>query len=61
MKTFIRLTTTKPFPQGGPMCNLPHTETYVIRNVEAFRKYLIANKIEHKIEILNADQLPLAQ
>lgn len=61
MKTFIRLTTAKPFPQGGSMCYLPHTETYVVRNVEALRRYLIANGIEHKIEILNADQLPLAQ
>lgn len=59
MKQFIRLTTAVPFPNGGGSCYLPKTKTYVVRDVEALRKYLIANNIEHKIEILNADQYPI--
>ena len=59
MKSFIKVTTTIPFPEGGTMCKLPQTNTYVVRNVEALRNYYIANNIEHLIEILDADQLPL--
>lgn len=59
MKTFIRLTTTKAFPNGGTLCKLPHTETFVVRNVEALRAYYLAHNIEHRIEILNADQNPI--
>jgi len=59
MKQFIRLTTAVPFPQGGSGCYLPKIKTYVVRDVEALRKYLIANNIEHKIEILDAYNRPL--
>ena len=55
MKQIIRLTTPVPFPEAGRMAYLYETETYVIRDASALKRYYEARGLMNHVEVLQDD------